>query len=76
MPVRALAESDIDARRCPETLTLQEWRTVCLALGATWNPGLPHELAGAFNASALLRRGAGRPPLLHLMESAYDSRGG
>lgn len=29
----ALAESDIDARRRPETLTLQEWRTICLALG-------------------------------------------
>jgi len=29
----ALAESDIDARRRPETLTLQEWRAVCFALG-------------------------------------------
>ena len=31
----ALLNNDIDARRRPETLTLQEWRTVCFALGRT-----------------------------------------
>ncbi len=29
----ALRQGDIDPRRRPETLTLQEWRAVCLALG-------------------------------------------
>ena len=31
----ALPASGIDPRRRPETLTLEEWRTVCLALGRT-----------------------------------------